>query len=201
MEGDSKKEVCFISYNSRGFSDLKTTVIQELVSPSVVGNKIPILCNQENFLLRDNSYKLVKALPGYQLVINPAVKNSHDTGRPKNGMFIAFPQVIKSSVSDVSPGFWRIQAIKITSVRSTILLINSYFPTDPRRDNFDETELIETLAHIKEVISKNDFDDILWAGDINADFIRNTSHTKLMLFMFILQKIVESSFATSPYII
>ena len=72
-----------MSYNSRGFSTMTATFIRQLVSQSIVGNKIPILCNQENFILRDNSYKLVKALPGFHLIINPAVKNTHGTGRPK----------------------------------------------------------------------------------------------------------------------
>ena len=128
-------------------------------------------------MLRDNSYKLVKALPGFHLVINPAVKNNLDTGRPKNGMFIAFPNSIKNNISDVSPGFWRVQAIKIQLADSTLLLLNTYFPTDPRRANQDDTDLQETLSKIKEVIRNNDFDDIIWAGDINADFVRGTSHT------------------------
>ena len=94
-------------------------------------------------------------------------------------MFIAFPNSIKSNISDVSPGFWRVQAIKIKLANSTLLLINTYFPTDPRRANCDETDLLETIGHINDVVRKNDFDDILWAGDINA-IIRNTSHTKLV---------------------
>ena len=171
------KEACIMSYNSRGFSAMTSTFIQHLVSQSLVGNKIPILCNQENFILRDNSYKLVNALPGFQLVINPAVKSTLDSGRPRNGMFIAFPNSIKNNICDVSPGFWRVQAIKIKFLNSSLLLINTYFPTDPRRANCDETDLQETIGHIKEVIRKNDFDDILWAGDINSDFLRNTSHT------------------------
>ena len=52
-------KVCVYSYNSRGFSDLKQDFIRLLISDHVTGNKLPILCNQENFILRDNSYKLV----------------------------------------------------------------------------------------------------------------------------------------------
>ena len=65
-----------------------------LVSHEVVGSKIPILCNQENFMLRENSYKLNKALP---VLVNPAVKNDMGLGRPKNGKFIAFHNCIKSA--------------------------------------------------------------------------------------------------------
>ena len=176
----TRTNVCCVSYNSRGFSSIKTNFIKYLVSREVVGDKLPILCNQENFILRDNSYKLTNALPGFQLLINPAVKYSQDKGRPKNGMFIAFPDKIKNDVKDVSPGFWRIQAALIKFGNSTTLLINSYFPTDPQRATADESELLETISHIKDVINKNSFDGLLWTGDINADFLRNTNHTNLI---------------------
>ena len=172
--------VCCISYNSRGFSAIKTNFIKYLISKEVVGDKLPILCNQENFILRDNSYKITNTLPGYQVLINPAVKNSHDKGRPKNGMFIAFPEEIKNNVEDVSPGNWRLQAVLVKFGNVTTLIINSYFPTDQQKPNSDLTELQQTLTHIKDVIQRNDFDGLLWAGDINADFLRNTNHTDMV---------------------
>ena len=79
-----------------------------LVSREVVGDKLPILCNQENFILRDNSYKIANIFPDSQVLINPAVKTSQDKGRPKNGMFIAIPEKLKNHVEDISPNFWRI---------------------------------------------------------------------------------------------
>ena len=170
-------KVCVISYNSRGFSEIKTDFINFLLSDTVNGDKIPILCNQENFMLRENSYRLKKALPDYQLLINPAVKKDLSKGRPSNGMSIAFPESIKNEVTDVSPGFWRLQAVKIKFMTSTLLLINSYFPTDPQRDNADNAELLETLGYIKQIIDVNDSDTILWAGDINSDFSRHSNHT------------------------
>ena len=148
-----------------------------LLSDTVTANSLPILCNQENFILRDNSYKLRKAFPGYHILINPAVKNQLNTGRPSNGMFIAVPDSIKNNVQDVSPGFWRVQAVKISFRSSNILLINSYFPTDPQRDTLDESDLLETLGCIKTVVEKNTCDAVLWAGDLNSDFSRQSSHT------------------------
>ena len=85
-------------------------------------------------------------------MINPAVQNHLNTGRPSNGMFIAFPDCIKNNVEDVSPGFWRVQAARISFKSSVILLINSYFPVDPQRDNQDESDLLETLGHVKKVV-------------------------------------------------
>jgi hypothetical protein len=46
--------------------------------------------------------------------VTTAVKKHLNTGRPINGMFIAFPDSIKNNVEDVSPGFWRVQATKIS---------------------------------------------------------------------------------------
>lgn len=93
-------------------------------------------------------------------------------------MCIAFPDSIKKSVEDVSPGHWRIHAAKIKFKNSTMLLINSYFPTDTVRPDGDENELLELLGKIREVIRSNEFDSLIWAGDINADFLRNSSHTR-----------------------
>ena len=134
------------------------------MSCEVVGSKIPILCNQENFVLRDNTYKISQALPGFQVVVNPAVKNNQDIGRPKNGMFVAFPSSLKNSIVDVSPGHWRIQAVKLKTCNSTILVINTYFPTDSRNPNSDDFELLELLGKVKDVIKNNDFDHVVWAS-------------------------------------
>ena len=71
-------------------------------------------------------------------------------------MYIAFPDSIRSSVRHVSPGFWRLQAVVIEFGRTSTLLINSYFPTDPQRPDADQAELLETLGHIRNIIRKND---------------------------------------------
>ena len=171
-------QVCFISYNSRGFDSLKTNLVRQLVSKEVVGTKVPIICNQENFIIRENSYKINRALPGFQVLVNPAVKNDLGLGRPKNGMFIAFPEKIKSSVTDVSPGHWRLQAVVVSFRTCRTLLINSYFPVDSRRLDDEENELLEILGKVREIVRKNDFDNLVWTGDINADFLRESVHTK-----------------------
>ena len=54
------------------------------------------------------------------------------------------------------------------------MLLNTYFPTDPRCNDFDETDLLLTLSGVKEVIDNRYFHRLVWPGDINADFRRNT---------------------------
>jgi len=98
----------------------------------------PIVCNQENFLLKGNSYKVSQCLPNARVIFKQAIKESLD-GRPKNGMFVAIPIEIKELARDVSPHHWRVQAIVLSMARN-ILIINSYFPTDHKVKDFDTTD-------------------------------------------------------------
>ena len=117
----------------------------------------------------------------YQTIIffKPATKNDLN-GRPKNGMFVAVPICLKESVQDVSPLSSRIQSIVIEIQNDKVMLLNTYFPTDPRCNDFDETDLLLTLSGAKEVIDNHDFDQLVWTGDINADFRRNTKFVRLI---------------------
>ena len=167
-------KLCIFSYNSRGFCSLKQNTVKSLVDISV--GKLPIICNQENFLLKANRYKINQTLKNFHILFNPAVKNAHDKGRAKNGMFMAIPNSIKEICQDISPGHWRIQAVAISLNKSKLLIINSYFPTDPRTLRFDDHDLLEVLTVIDDIIEKNDFNNLVLTGDINADFIRKSGH-------------------------
>jgi exonuclease III len=173
--------MCLISYNSRGFSEMNQNFMKTLTSDQVIGDKIPILCNQENFILRGNFYKILQAMTGFHVIFNPAVKNSLDRGRPKGGMFIAIPDEMKNQVVDVSPGHWRIQAVVIKSAKSKTLLINIYFPCDSgghAGGNLEEA--IEVAEIVKRVVGENQCDSLVWCGDFNTDFRRNSGLVDLV---------------------
>ena len=165
-------ELCILSYNSRGFDSNKQDFIRTI--STVTGNCLPIICNQENFLLKANEYIVKQTLPDHHIIFKPASMDSLH-GRPKNGMFIAVPKCIKDMVKDVSPHSTRIQSVLITTSTSKIMLINTYFPQDPRVMDFDETELILMLEEIRKIIIDHDFNQVIWTGDINADFKRTTT--------------------------
>ena len=97
----------------------------------VCQDKFTILCNQENFLLQSNIYKIQQTFPLHQVFIKPAVSNGHDRGRAKNGMFIAVPECLKNNIEDISPDFYRVQVLKIKLKTSCLLLVISYFHFDP----------------------------------------------------------------------
>ena len=133
-----------------------------------------MLSNQENFLLRGNNYKVKQALPNCHIVFKGGKKINLNKGRPANGMFIAIPDKFNGSIRDVSPEHWRLQAVILKCENSNILVINSYFPTDPATIRLNEAELEEIFATIEEVIDSNQFSSLIWCGDINADFTRKS---------------------------
>ena len=171
-------KLCIYSYNSRGFNLDKQILCRKLLNSS--GCTASILCNQENFILKSNGYVIKQALPGYLILFKPAVKESLD-GRPRNGMFIAVPEIMKERIKDISPNHWRIQAalIQMDDLKR-ILIVNSYFPQDSKSPIYIDPELEETITEINNLLMNHSFDDVIWMGDINTDFDRNTKSVRRM---------------------
>ena len=130
--------------------------------------------------MKAKGFIIEKCLPDHHIFFKPANTKNDLNGRPKNGMFVAVPICLKESVQDVSPLSSRIQRILIETQNDKIMLLNTYFPTDPRSNDFDETDLLLTLSGVKEVIDNHDFDRLVWTGDINAEFRRNTKFVRLI---------------------
>ena len=93
-------------------------------------------------------------------------------------MFIAVPKQLRNMMEDVSPEHWRIQAVLFCYNLKKILLINTYFPVD-QRNNQDDDDLIITLQCIRGVMDNNDYDTLLWSGDLNMDLKRNSRHVEM----------------------
>ena len=83
-----RKDFCIFSYNSRGFHDGNQSIWKDLLK--IAGNKIPIICNQENSLLKANKFKIKQCLPDHHIYFNPANKES---GRPKNACLLPYQSV------------------------------------------------------------------------------------------------------------
>ena len=49
---------------------------------------------------------------------------------------------------------------------------------DPRTNEFDDSEILEVLADITNMIHNEDCSNVLIAGDLNCHFARNTSFTR-----------------------
>ena len=167
---DVTRNICIHSFNSRGFDKIKQSVCLEI--SSLEQSKINIICNQENFVLEGNGYLIRQALPDYHIFIKPAKKDKLD-GRPVNGMFLALPSYLRNKAKDVSPLNERMQGITLETDSGRLLLINVYFPSDPKTKNYlldDEVE--DLLATIENAIEVNHCESVVIIGDMNMDFAR-----------------------------
>ena len=81
--------------------------------------------------LRKMNTRLSKLSQNQKVIIKPAIKRSLD-GRPKNGMLIVIPISWNLlSIKYMSPNSSRIQSVLLTIGKCKLLLIDTYFPTDP----------------------------------------------------------------------
>ena len=85
------RDLCIYSYNSRAFDSTKQDILKTLLSIS--GDSLPVICNQENFLLKANGFITEKCLPDHHIFFKPATKNVLT-----NGLFIVAPICLKKSV-------------------------------------------------------------------------------------------------------
>ena len=106
------------------------------------------------------------------MFIVPAHKPSTQVtkGRGKGGLATLWEKNLTKYVSKVQCNNFRIQATKFEFPSGPILVINTYFPCDPRTINFDDTELLTLLSSIQNVTETSGCRNIWLAGDLNAHF-------------------------------
>ena len=118
----------------------------------------------------------------YDMYIEPAVKpnSAINQGRGKGGLLCMWKKELTRYVSKIKTNNFRLQATKFSFPACPLLVINSYFMTDPRNNNFDDTDLLAILADIRLAIEQSQVTNILWGGDCNADFSRNTRFVQII---------------------
>ena len=113
-------------------------------------NYVPILCKQENILLRGNGYRIEQCLHISRIFFKKAIKDALNNGKPKNGMFIAVPKKFKGCAEEMPTNHCRLQAVTLIIPNNRILILNSYFPTDPTVSDFDTSDLLSSLSAIND---------------------------------------------------
>ena len=167
----NKNNLRIYSYNSRGFDQIKQQVCRELLDSK--DNKFnSILCNQENFVLKGNSHKIRQALPDYHIFIKPAEKSQLE-GRPVNGMFIAIHKQFRTKAKEVSANNKRVQGVLLKTDGDSTLVINVYFPSDPKTKLYNQDEELENvMATIENLIETYGCNNVIIVGDMNTDYKR-----------------------------
>ena len=173
------QQLCITSYNSTGFGRGVVNFMETLLSFS------DILCIQEHFLQDSgqkkysNTNKIKVAFPNYDMLIKPAAKSNNQVcrGRAKGGLAILWNPKLTKYITKVDCHNFRISAAKLSLPSGSLLLVNTYFPCDPQKADFDDTELQETLLDITNILESSACTSLLVAGDLNCDLTRNNRFT------------------------
>ena len=166
----------FYSYNSTGFNAQRADFICDILDKNKKENCIFAI--QEHFIFEKNLSKIEKLLPKDLVVysIGSFKDNSRILrGRGKGGLSLIWHKSIDHITSRIQVKInSRLQSLILDLPGAKLLLINSYFPQDTQNDNYDEQDLLETLASVQSLLENNQHDQALLLGDLNADFSRNT---------------------------
>ena len=178
MMDDTISKICLYSYNSRGSSESKLKFVNDILEISPRNSTV--FCIQEHFLLRNNVYKLSQNLQNFSVLAKPAFKNFNvqDKGRPKGGLATIIPKGWRKKTTILKCQSWRIQPLIIKIKSKQFLIINSYFPVDPKTIGADISELENVLAEISHLIGSTNYDSLHLLGDLNCSFLRNSSHVE-----------------------
>ena len=170
------KNIRIYSYNSRGFDMIKQRTCLELLE--VNEPVIPLICNHGNFVLKANAHLIRKALKKFHVYIKPAKKDNFD-GRPVNGMFIALPKSMRQKTKDVSPVNDRIQAVLLETKEGYLMIINVYFPPDPKTTKYNlDSELEDLLLTIENLVASHQCRHVVMVGDMNTDYRRKNGRVE-----------------------
>ena len=169
----SGNNISTVSYNTTGWNNFKVDFINTILLTFAV----QLFAVQEHFLLKENLYKL-DCFRDYEVFSIPAFKNNDSvhSGRPSGGLSLIYSHSVSQYVTRLTcPKSYRVHGLKINFPGADFLIINTYFPNDPRTNNFDDSELLNTLQDIKYLIDQVDesYNTVLM-GDLNCDFSRDT---------------------------
>ena len=173
---DSSYKLKLISHNSTGWNELKGNYLIDLAN-LLEANFISV---QEHFHLRPNVYKIENSMPGFNSFIVPATKQTNvvSSGRPTGGLALFWRKSIQNLVKvKLHPTSSRVHAVEFMS---NYLIINCYFPVDPKTANFDDFNLLSCLQDIQWYIDSHPNHTVVLAGDFNADLSRNTRFVNII---------------------
>ena len=116
------------------------------------------------------------------MFIVPAEKDTRQIsrGRGKGSLVTLWNKSITKYVSKVSCSSCKLQASKFSFPKATILITNCYFRCNPRVENFDDNEILNTLAKIVSSARRSHCPNIVLAADLNYHFSKNTRFTKIV---------------------
>ena len=162
--------VSFMIYNPTGLDKVKAKWTSELATTL----RIDFISIQEHFRKNIGNF-FNNQFPGFTNIVVPGVRApDQDIGRPMGGLAQLINVRYQIKATRVATKSFRIQAQILKLQHVSVLWINSYSPTDPHTVTFDDSELLELLNKVEHILDSEEYDHVIWNGDLNWDPRRRT---------------------------
>ena len=166
--------VNFLSYNGTGLDSVKARWLRDLLKVT----KTDYCSIQEHFKKNKGTF-FRNNFSDFETYFIPAFREKErDSGRAKGGLAQLSSTKYKVKTVRIPTKNFRLQAQVLHFPESILLWINSYFPTDPLTVRYNDNELLEVLSEVEDIMDKTEFDNILWAGDLNWDPLRSSGFSE-----------------------
>ena len=173
---DTSDSVTFLSYNSTGADKVKCEFIREIqkeysVNFTAVQEHFKTVKNTAQYFSDQFKTSHAYTIPAYRL---PGV----ESGRGRGGLVQLADRGLAVPRARVAASSPRIQAQKLSFPNCRVLWINTYLPCDPQLQDYDATELIQTLSEIESIVTTEGDCEVVISGDLNYDLSRNNLFTR-----------------------
>ena len=164
------------------------------------GTDCDFLLLQEHWLYKSEFPKLLFLGSSTDMTAVSAMDESiHRVGRPFGGCAIVWRASITGQITKIDSDCNRLCAIMYTCNNTSILLLNCYMPCD---NSTDDTEYIDILNSISQLMYTYDPSHVIIGGDLNVDFSRSGYNKRILLDFindFNLFTCIDLPYATVPF--
>ena len=169
--------VTFLSYNTTGLDTVKVRFSVDICEEYDVN----FLAIQEHFKFVNTDKYFKSGFSNFSSYVIPGHRAPGQlTGRAKAGLAqLCAKQYDVKRIRVVTTGY-RVQAQVLETPNSRILWINTYLPSDPQLQVYDDGELQEVLLEVGNILQTAQFNDVVWGADLNWDPTRNTQFSRTM---------------------
>ena len=169
--------IAFMSYNLTGLDSAKVKFSNDLCDEYGVD----FLSIQEHFKFVNTDKFFKRSFSDYNSYVKPAYRAlGQYTGRAKAGLAQLCRKEYNIKKTRVSSVGFRVQGQVLELPNSRVLWLNTYSPTDPRLQHYDDEELQELLEEVRTIFQTVNFDDVVWGSDLNWDPSRNSQFSRTM---------------------
>ena len=166
-----------MSFNSTGLDSAKVKFTTDICEEF----DVDFLAIQEHFKFVDSDKYFKTKFSDYSSYVIPGYRAPGQVmGRARAGLAQLCMKDLDVKKTRVATTGFRVQAQVIHLPTSRVLWLNTYLPTDPQLQNYDDQELQGVLLEVRNILESSQYDHIIWGSGLNWDPIRNTQFSRAL---------------------